>query len=313
MGTHALLARNDHFETVGLVIIDEQQRFGVEQRALIRQKGENPHFLTMTATPIPRTVALTLYGDLDLSFLDEMPKGRIRVKTWFVPEEKRKNAYAWIEKQIKTFQSQTFIICPFIDRSETMQSVKAATKEFEYLKKEMPHVRFALLHGRMSSKEKESVLEAFRKKDADILVSTPVVEVGIDIPNATIMVIEGAERFGLAQLHQMRGRVGRGTKESYCLLFTQSSSQITIQRLKAMEEIHVGARLAELDLKLRGPGDVFGVLQHGMPSLKIASFSDFGLIAKARNEAEELFPKLSSYSLLVEKLKEVTSEKVSAD
>ena len=313
VGTHALLARNDHFETVGLVIIDEQQRFGVEQRALIRQKGENPHFLTMTATPIPRTVALTLYGDLDLSFLDEMPKGRIRVKTWFVPEEKRKNAYAWIEKQIKTFQSQTFIICPFIDRSETMQSVKAATKEFEYLKKEMPHVRFALLHGRMSSKEKESVLEAFRKKDADILVSTPVVEVGIDIPNATIMVIEGAERFGLAQLHQMRGRVGRGTKESYCLLFTQSSSQITIQRLKAMEEIHVGARLAELDLKLRGPGDVFGVLQHGMPSLKIASFSDFGLIAKARNEAEELFPKLSSYPLLVEKLKEVTSEKVSAD
>ena len=314
VGTHAVLEKGINFDKLGLVVIDEQQRFGVEQRALIRNKGKNPHLLTMTATPIPRTIALTLYGDLDLSILDEMPIGRKQIKTWLVPQEKRENAYSWIEKQIKETKSQVFIVCPFIEESETMQTVRAASKEFENLKNNVfKKLKLGLLHGKMKAKEKNEVLEKFRDKKIDILVATPVVEVGIDIPNATIIVIEASERFGLAQLHQLRGRVGRGDKQSYCLLFTESKSPQTLERLKAMEKHNFGAELAELDLKLRGPGEIYGTAQHGRHMLKIASFSDFDLIKKVRTEAEKIFPKLKNYPKLIEKLKSVNFKQVSPD
>jgi len=314
VGTHAVLSKKVTFDKLGLVVIDEQQRFGVEQRAIIRQKGKNPHLLTMTATPIPRTIALTMYGDLDLSYLDEMPKGRKYIKTWLVGIEKRNAAYEWIKKQIKETKSQAFIICPFIEESESMQTVKAATKEYENLKKNIfSDLRLGMLHGKLKAKEKDKVLQDFRDKKIDILVATPVVEVGIDIPNATIIVIEASERFGLAQLHQLRGRVGRGDKQSYCLLFTESKGERITARLKAMETIHVGAELAELDLKLRGPGDLYGTMQHGMQHLKVASFSDFALIEKTKKEAEKIFPRLRSYPLLLEKLNSITIKNISPD
>lgn len=314
VGTHAVLEKGISFDKLGLVVIDEQQRFGVEQRALIRSKGKNPHLLTMTATPIPRTIALTLYGDLDLSILDEMPHGRKQIKTWLVPPEKRQGAYSWIEKKIKTTDSQVFIVCPFIEESETMQTVKAATKEFENLKNKIfKNLKLGLLHGKMKVKDKEEVLGKFRHGKIDILVATPVVEVGIDIPNATIIMIEASERFGLAQLHQLRGRVGRGEKQSYCLLFTQSKNPQTLERLKAMEKHNFGAELAELDLSLRGPGEIYGTMQHGRKMLKIASFSDFELIRKVRKEAEKIFPNLKNYPRLLEKLKTINLKQVSPD
>ena len=314
VGTHSVLFDKVKFENLGLVVIDEQQRFGVEQRAKIRRKGKNPHLLTMTATPIPRTIALTMYGDLDLSILDEMPKGRKHIKTWLVEPEKRISAYGWIEKQIKETKNQVFIICPFIEESETMQGVKAAVKEYERLKKKVfKNLKLGLLHGRLKSKEKDEVLGKFRNKRIDILVATPVVEVGIDIPNATIILIEASERFGLSQLHQLRGRVGRGDKQSYCLLFTESKNPQTAQRLKAMERMNVGEALAELDLKMRGPGEIYGTMQHGRKVLKIASFSDFELIKKTRRCAQKIFPKLNKYPLLIEKIKTINLKQVSPD
>jgi len=313
IGTHAVISEKVKFKNLAFVIIDEQQRFGVEQRAIIRNKGKNPHVLTMTATPIPRTVALTIYGDLDLSLLDEMPVGRKRVKTWLVPPEKRTGAYEWIEKEINRHKSQAFIICPFIEESESMVTIKAASKEFENLKKIFPKLKLGLLHGKLKSKEKEAVLMDFKNRKIDILVATPVVEVGIDIPNATIIMIEASERFGLAQLHQLRGRVGRGDKQSYCLLFTDSKNEITLARLKSMESIYIGAQLAELDLKLRGAGDLYGTLQHGRNMLKIADFSDISLIEKTKREANNIFNELSKYPILLEKIKEINNKTVSPD
>lgn len=319
IGTHALLSEKLKLDRVALVIVDEQHRFGVEQRAILKNKGINPHLLTMTATPIPRTVALTLYGELDLSFIDEMPEGRKRVKTWLIPKEKRMAAYQWIKKKIKKGEERAFIICPLIEESkiETMQSVKAATAEFKHLKREIFFdLNVGLLHGKVKSKEKEKTLNDFRKGKIDILVATPVVEVGIDIPQATIMMIEGADRFGLAQLHQLRGRVGRSDLSSYCLLFTQSTSQKTLKRLKAMEKLDIGAKLAELDLKLRGPGEIFGTAQHGFINLKIASMTDFALIEKTRTAAHNLIkkgPSLKNYPLLQERLKKHTIKKVAPD
>lgn len=314
IGTHAVLNEKIKFDKLGLVIIDEQQRFGVEQRSLVRDKGENPHLLTMTATPIPRTVALTMYGDLDLSYLKEMPKDRKKIKTWLVPPEKRNAAYAWIEKQVIETKSQAFIICPFIEDSESMTSVKAAKSEFEKLKdKIFPNLSLGLLHGKLKSKEKEEILEKFRKGLFDILVTTPVVEVGIDIPNATIMMIEGSERFGLSQLHQLRGRVGRGDKQSYCLLFTDSWQAINSQRLKGLETLYSGAELAELDLKLRGPGNMYGTSQHGIPKLKAASFSDINLLQRAKHEADKILNDLENFPKLLEKVNSVTHQKVSPD
>lgn len=295
VGTHALIHRKIDFDKVGLVVIDEQHRFGVEQRAhLIKKvKGKTlvPHVLTMTATPIPRTVALTFYGDLDLSTLDELPKGRLKITTWIVPPQKREGAYTWIEEKIKKEKVQAFVICPLIEESliETMKSVKAVTEEYKDLKKVFKDLKLGLLHGRLPAKEKERVVEEFRKGKVDILVSTPVVEVGIDIPNAVVMVIEAAERFGLSQLHQLRGRVGRGEVKSYCLLFAETKSPRVLTRLNALTENLSGFELAELDLKLRGPGEIFGTKQHGFPELKIASWQDIELIKKSKKLAEDIF------------------------
>lgn len=314
IGTHAVLSEKITYANLGLVVIDEQQRFGVEQRGMLRNKGVNPHLLTMTATPIPRTIALTMYGDLDISLLKEMPKGRKVVKTWLVPHEKREGAYEWIKKQVKETTSQIFIICPFIEESENMQTVKAAQKEFEYLKQSIfPDIRLGLLHGKLKPREKDHVLKDFREGLYDILVATPVVEVGIDIPNATVIMIEAAERFGLAQLHQLRGRVGRGEKQSYCLLFTESKNPQTITRLKSMETIQAGSELAELDFTLRGAGDMYGTAQSGFRMLKIASFSDMPLIEIARSEAKLLYPHLKDYPLLEEKVTEQMKSHITPD
>lgn len=309
VGTHALLFKKINFKNLGLVVIDEQHRFGVEQRASLTQKGVNPHLLTMTATPIPRTVALALYGELDLSYLDEMPQNRQQVKTWLVPEEKRNSAYHWIGQKLKEMTGQAYWICPLIEESEkeTMQSVKAATTEFTHLQKKVfPEFKLALLHGKMKSEEKGKILSDFASGKTDILVSTPVVEVGIDLANAIFMVIETAERFGLASLHQLRGRVGRGEKKSYCLLFTQSQSEQSTKRLKAMETIYNGAKLSEIDLKMRGPGDIYGLAQHGYLKLKIASLSDNELVRMVNKAAVDAINGLGSYAPLQAKLKSYT-------
>ena len=338
-GTHALLSTFKASHPVGLVIVDEQHRFGVAQRAklfLNQSEKLTPHLLTMTATPIPRTLALTLYGDLDLSVLDEMPPGRQKIATFVVPNFKRKDAYKFIEKQIADGR-QAFIITPFVEPSETMQTVKAATQEFSKLKNIFSHptpshlrgsedlildqvendkgsslhqladrtIHLGLLHGRLKSKDKEKVINDFKSNKINILVTTPVVEVGIDVPNATIMMIESAERFGLAQLHQLRGRVGRGKHKSYCLLFTDSNAPNSIKRLKSMEKIYVGFELAEIDLAMRGPGEIFGLKQSGFINLKLADITDQAAVARAQKEAKNLVvkdPDLKKYPLLKQKI-----------
>lgn len=280
VGTHALLSKS--FEKVGLLIIDEQHKFGVKQINFLQKI--NPHVLTMTATPIPRTIAQTLFSDMDLSIIDELPKNRQKIKTWLVPREKRVKAYEWISSQITDNKSQCFIICPLVEESEseTLKDVKSVKKEFLNLQSVFPKFKLGLLHGKLKEKEKNEVLNKFKDGKLDILVSTPVVEVGIDIPNATIIVIEAADRFGLAQLHQLRGRVGRGQKESYCLLFTKNDSDKATNRLTALTKTSSGFELAELDLKLRGAGDVLGTKQSGFGNLKIADWSQTEIIKLAR-------------------------------
>ncbi|MEX0621613.1 MAG: ATP-dependent DNA helicase RecG [Candidatus Woykebacteria bacterium] len=291
IGTHALLTKSVDFDSLALVIIDEQHRFGVKQRGLLRQKGKTPHVLTMTATPIPRSLALTLYGDLDLSTISEMPKGRKKVKTYVVPPSKRAGAYQFIRDNAAS-GNQTFILCPLIEPSETLNTVKAATQEYLNLNQEIfPDLKLGLLHGKLKYKEKERVVERFRARELQVLVSTPVVEVGIDIPDAVIMMIEAAERFGLASLHQLRGRVGRSQKQSFCLLFTESNTPAVSRRLKAMEKYHLGSDLAEIDLKTRGPGEIYGTVQSGLPNFRVASLSDLVLIKLAKEEAKILFGK----------------------
>ena len=294
IGTHSLIHNKVNFDRVGLVVIDEQHRFGVEQRKHLVKKSGTPRVLTMTATPIPRTVALTSYGDLDLSVLTEMPEGRQKVTTWFIPETKREGAYGWIKSQIKNNKSQAFVVCPLIEDSEfeTMADVKSVTTEYEKLKKTFGGLKLGLLHGRLKPAEKGRVLSDFRARRTDMLVTTPVVEVGLDIPNATIMVIEAAERFGLAQLHQLRGRVGRGSEKSYCLLFSNIKYS---KRLRAMEKMHSGFELAELDLTLRGPGEIFGTAQSGFPELKVASWNNYALIKKAKDTARDIVNNPSGY------------------
>lgn len=291
IGTHALLTDTVKIDDIGLVIIDEQHKFGVRQRSLLRQKGSQPHVLTMTATPIPRTIALTLYGELDLSVIDEMPHGRIVIKTWVVPPEKRQPAYAWIAKKIHESgrSERAFIVCPFIEPSESLGSVRTATTEFKKLQNVVfPEFHLGLLHGRLKQSEKAAALQKFQSGDYDILVTTPVVEVGIDIPEATIIVIEAAERFGLAQLHQLRGRVGRSDKPAFCLLFSESTSEKTSYRLKFMERNFIGSEIAEFDMRVRGAGSMFGTAQHGKLELKFNPILDLMQIEKARQEAEKL-------------------------
>jgi ATP-dependent DNA helicase RecG len=288
IGTQALIQKNVVLPKLGLIVIDEQHRFGVEQRSALRQKGINPHVLVMTATPIPRTLALTLYGDLDLSVIDQLPPGRQVIKTKWLKPEQRPSAFHFIRQQIKN-KRQAFIICPLVEESETVQA-KAAVDEYEHLSQDIfPDFRLGLLHGRMSATEKDKIMQGFRAGDLDILVSTPVIEVGIDVPNATVMLVESADRFGLSQLHQFRGRVGRGPEQSYCMLLAENPSEIGKARLDLIEKTYNGFTLAEEDLKLRGPGEFFGTRQSGLPDLKMARLSDTALLELARAEATNLF------------------------
>jgi ATP-dependent DNA helicase RecG len=288
IGTHALLQKSVDFNKLGLVVVDEQHRFGVEQRAALREKGFNPHMLVMTATPIPRTLALTLYGDLDLSVISELPPGRQVVKTKWLRPDQRETAYAFIRKQVAAGR-QVFILCPLIEESEAIVA-QAAVAEYERLSRDVfPDLKLGLLHGRMAAKDKNTVMESFRTGSMNILVSTPVIEVGIDIPNATVMLIESADRFGLSQLHQFRGRVGRGKEQSYCMLLSENPSEVARLRLDIIENTQDGFKLAEEDLKMRGPGEFFGTRQSGLPDLRMAKISDIVLLETARDEATRLF------------------------
>ncbi len=316
IGTHALIQKGVVFRDLALIIIDEQHRFGVEQRATLQKAATIPHFLTLTATPIPRTLALTIYGDLDISLLKEMPKGRQKIITKIVAPANRQQAYEFIRQQIKQGQ-QAFVICPLIEESEKLaakgeprhrREVKSVTQEYEKLTKEIfPDLKIAMLHGKMRPKEKEEIMTQFKDKKTNVLVSTSVIEVGIDIPNATVIMIEGSERFGLAQLHQFRGRVGRGKHQSYCFLFTDSPAKTTQARLKALLKCENGFELAEKDLKIRGPGELYGVRQSGLPDLAMANLGNLPLVEQTRKEANNLLDKdseLKNYPLLQEKLKE---------
>lgn len=289
VGTHALLWDTGWINRLGLVIIDEQHRFGVSQRAGLQKKSQFPHLLTLTATPIPRTLNLTVLGHLDLSLMEETPTPK-KLKTWVVPESKRAETYQWIEQKLKK-DSQAFIICPLIEESESLKTIKAATQEWEKLTRVFSDVPTGLIHGRMGSEEKNIALEKFRAGSLKILVATPVVEVGIDIPNASIMIVEGAQRFGLAQLHQLRGRIGRAGQEAFCFLFPSIRSSLAIKRLKALENVESGSTLAELDLKLRGPGLIFGTEQHGWSDLRFANYFDVPLFHKAGLAVAELVEK----------------------
>ena len=299
IGTHALIEEGVEFQRLGLAVVDEQHRFGVMQRAALRGKGapgagreggrQTPHLLVMTATPIPRSLALAVYGDLDLTIIDELPPGRAPIETRWLPPERRHEAFAQVRAELEAGR-QAFVICPLVEGSDTVAS-RAATEEYDRLRlEEFPDLapRIALLHGRMSAKEKDAAMRAFSRGDTKILVSTAVVEVGIDVPNATVMVIEGADRFGLAQLHQFRGRVGRGQWPSTCYLLADEPSDEAIERLQIVARTHDGFALAEEDLKLRGPGEFFGTRQSGAPSLRVASLLDAPLIAETRAEAERL-------------------------
>jgi len=302
IGTHALIQEGIGFKKLGLAIIDEQHRFGVKQRETLKSFG-TPHLLSMTATPIPRTLAITIYGDQDISIIDELPAGRQEIITRIVPEKKRLEAYRWIENQIQQGR-QTFIICPLIDESDKLE-VKSVLQEYSRLKKHIfSNLKIELLHGKLKQEEKDKIMQDFSENKTNILVSTSVIEVGIDIPNATIMIIEGAERFGLSQLHQFRGRVGRGEHQSYCFLFpTKKESGKT--RLQSMEKHSDGFKLSEIDMELRGPGEVYGVKQSGIPDLKMANLTDSVTIAKARKSAEKLIsidPLLKNHTILQEKI-----------
>ena len=288
IGTHALIQDDVNFRRLGLVIVDEQHRFGVEQRDALRQKGYHSHMLVMTATPIPRTLALTLYGDLDVSVIDQLPPGRQKIITRWRSGARRDEAYKLISQQVAEGR-QAFIICPLIEESESL-AVKAVTVEYERLSKHIfPNLRLGLLHGAMKAADKDQVMRRFRDQELDILVATSVIEVGIDVPNATVMVIEDADRFGLSQLHQLRGRVGRGQHQSFCYVLSADASLHAQERLEVFQSTNDGFRLAEEDLRLRGPGDFFGVRQSGVPELRVANLSDTPLIEFARSLAVKLW------------------------
>ncbi|MBM4340893.1 MAG: ATP-dependent DNA helicase RecG [Deltaproteobacteria bacterium] len=309
IGTHAVIQEQVEFNHLGLAIIDEQHKFGVVQRGLLKKKGENPDVLVMTATPIPRTLAMTLYGDLDISLIDEMPPGRMPIETKVFPESGRSRVYGVVEEEVRKGR-QVFIVYPLVEESEKLD-LKDATQMAEHLQKEVfPEFRIGLLHGRMKSEEKEAIMMEFKEKKIEILVATTVIEVGIDIPNASVMVVEHAERFGLSQLHQLRGRIGRGQYRSKCILLAQyRSSEEARIRLRAMEQTNDGFKIAEQDLELRGPGDFFGIRQSGLPDFRVAHIlRDTPILIEARKEAFRLIqedPDLErpSHSVLKEVLR----------
>jgi ATP-dependent DNA helicase RecG len=299
LGTHALIQESVQFKHLALAIIDEQHRFGVDQRKALRDKGTsvqdedgtrqpNPHVLVMSATPIPRSLALSIYGDLDLSTVDELPPGRQEIKTrWLRPSE-RERAYSFVRGQCDQGR-QAFVICPLVEESDKIVA-KSAVEEHARLQEQVfPDLKLGLLHGRMKADEKEEAMRAFSAGETDILVATSVIEVGIDVPNSTVMLIEGANRFGLAQLHQFRGRVGRGVHQSYCLLLADAVSEDAEQRLAALEQTNDGFLLAEKDLEIRGPGEFLGRQQSGLPELQMASLTDMALLEVAREQAQAVF------------------------
>ena len=286
IGTHALIEDKVEFNKLGLVITDEQHRFGVRQRNKLSSKGDNPDILVMTATPIPRTLALILYGDLDISIIDELPPGRQPIETIAIDKKKRDNAYNSLVRTEVEKGRQVYIVCPLVEESESIEA-KAAVDLVEELKTEyFSDLRVGLLHGKMKGSEKDSIMKSFKNKELDILVSTTVIEVGVNVPNATLMIIENAERFGLAQLHQLRGRVGRGSHKSYCILIYASKSDVCKQRMSIMEETNDGFKISEKDLEIRGPGEFFGTRQHGLPELKVANiFKHMKILKLAQQEA----------------------------
>ena len=303
VGTHALIQQVVTFHRLGAVVADEQHRFGVAQRAALSAKGETPHVLVMSATPIPRTLALILYGDLDVSVLDEIPPGRSPVETYAVGQNMRKRITAFIDKQVEA-GGQVYVVCPLVEEGET--GLKSAEQHAKDLQSALPHRRVAVLHGRMKNADKDQIMRDFAARQYDILVATTVIEVGVDVPNANLMVVEDADRFGLSQLHQLRGRVGRGTRQSYCIFFGADKGEAARERLKILCKTGDGFEIARADLAQRGPGDFFGRRQHGLPALHVADLAaDLALMQDAREEAEAILqhdPTLSGYPLLYDRV-----------
>ncbi|MBR2181208.1 MAG: ATP-dependent DNA helicase RecG, partial [Oscillospiraceae bacterium] len=313
IGTHAIISEDVEFENLGLMIVDEQHRFGVRQRATLASKGNNPHQLVMSATPIPRSLALIMYGDLDISVIDELPPGRLPVDTLIVNDSKRADAYAFIKKQLD-MGYRAYVVCPLIEDNEDGEAELRSVEKFA---KELSDTAFygkkvELLHGKLRQKEKDAVMRRFVSGETSAIVSTTVIEVGVNVPEATVMAIENAERFGLSQLHQLRGRVGRGSAKSYCLLFSNVKKTSTAaERLQALRETNDGFKISEEDLRLRGPGDFFGTRQHGLPELRIASFmSDMKTLELAKREAVAVAERdrtlsLPEHKLLRERIREM--------
>ena len=317
IGTHALFTEDVEYSRLGLVVTDEQHRFGVNQRSSLISKGDKPHVLVMSATPIPRTLALIIYGDLDISIIDELPPGRQKVDTFTVTESYRSRLNGFIKKLVSEGR-QVFIVCPMIEENEELLTpLKSAQEHAEALKKIFPELNIACVHGKMKPKEKNEIMSAFVAGDIDVLVSTTVIEVGVDVPNAALMIVENAERFGLSQLHQLRGRVGRGQHKSYCVLVSDSDNEISASRLKVMTQTNDGFKISEEDLRLRGPGDFFGSRQHGLPAMHVADLcADMSVLQTAQTAAQELLaedetlckPEHAQLKLAVERLFELSAD-----
>lgn len=313
IGTHAIIQEGVYYKNLGLVVTDEQHRFGVNQRSALAEKGHFPHTMIMSATPIPRTLALILYGDLDISIIDELPPGRKAVRTYAVSGKLHDRMYGFMDKHIKEGR-QGYIVCPLID--ETIESdMKNASELAQRLHEEYPHIKFGLLHGRMRPKMKDEIMRDFAENKIQVLVSTTVIEVGVNVPNASIMIIENAERFGLSQLHQLRGRVGRGNEQAFCILVTDSDNEITKKRMKTMCESNDGFYISEQDLRQRGPGDFFGIRQHGLPELHIANLAeDVKILKKAQEAAAEIIGSgdidKPEYALMKNKAEDIFSKNI---
>ncbi len=313
LGTHAVIQKAVVFHKLGLVVADEQHRFGVRQRGILSEKGDNPHVLVMTATPIPRTLALILYGDLDISIIDELPPGRQKIDTMAVTPSYRERIYGFIKKHADAGR-QVYIICPMIEESEKLEAQAVISYTGKLQEEVFQNYEVACVHGKMKQKEKQKVMERFAAGEIQVLVATTVIEVGINVPNAVIMLIENAERFGLAQLHQLRGRVGRGSEKSYCILVSDAKTKVSKERMKAMEKSSDGFVLSEMDLKLRGPGEFFGTRQHGLPEMKIANlYRDIALLKEAQEAAAILMEKdpeleAEEHFLLKKEMKELLNE-----